>query len=125
MDKQLKKISDATKIIDDYIDYATIEGESKLNGDYKTGNIMAKKLNKLFNMLEKDNALAQEVIGTLLKCDSIRARSLSAVDALRLNIFVDDAVTTLQVISKRGDIIGFGCEMALKIWQGEVPGKTL
>lgn len=112
-------------LINEYISLATIEGEAKLNGDYKTGNSMVKKLNRIYEAIKGDMDVAQNVLGSVMKSNSTRARSLSAVDALRLNICVKEAIDVLEDEAKRDDILGFGCEMALKLWRGEIPGKTL
>jgi len=117
--------SNPEKLISDFIKYAEIEGKTKIAGDYKLGNAMAKKINKIFEDLKNDGELAREVIGAILKSDSIRARSLAAVNALRLNIYIEESIEALEDISKDSSIIGFGAEMALKIWRGEFPGKTL
>jgi len=121
----MKPSSDPLILIRSYVDYATIEGESKLNGDYKLGNRMVKKLNKIFNVLQSDDNLAHEVVAGIFASNSTRAKGLAAVDALRLNIYIDEAVDILENIAKQDDIIGFGSQMALRIWRGEFPGKTL
>ena len=120
----MRKI-DKSNLIEKYIEYATIEGETKLSGDYKKGNEMVKKLNKIVETIQGDEQLAKDVLSAVLSSNSVRARGLAAVDALRLNIFVNEAVKTLEEISLREDIWGFGSKMALRIWRGEVPGKTL
>jgi len=121
----MKSKIDSSILIKKYIEYATIEGETKLNGDYKKGNEMVKKLNKIFKIINENEDLAKEVISAVLYSNSIRAQGLAAVDALRLNIYVNDAINILEKISLREDIWGFGSEMALKIWRGEIPGKSL
>lgn len=111
-------VESAEKIIEQYIEYSNIEGQSKLDGDYKTGNKMSKKLNKIFTHLKDDNDLAKIVLKELLKSDSIRARSMAATDALRLNMYVDESVKVLKEIANNKElgILSFGPEMALKIW---------
>ena len=108
-----------------YIDLATLEGETKLNGDYRRGNQLSKKLNRLVKSFENDAEIAQEVISIALKSTSARAQALAGADALRPGVCVEEAETVLTRISKRNDIIGFGSSMTLKIWRGEIPGKTL
>ena len=121
----IKKIIIPSKLISDYIRFATIEGESKLSGDHKTGNAMVKKLNKIVELIKDDTSHTQTVFLAIMQSDSFRARSLAAVDALKLNILIDEAVSVLEESLKRTDILGFGSEMALKLWRGEVSGKTL
>lgn len=123
----MKKILSAQELIKDYIEYATIEGETKLNGDYRKGNRMVKKLNKIFEALKENRSLAQYVLGDIMECASIRARSIAAADAFRLNVCVDKAVEVQEEISKRTDIgiWAFSAEMCLKTWRGEIPNRTL
>jgi hypothetical protein len=121
----MKKGINTEELISKFIEYGNIEGESKLTGDYRTGNKMSKRLTKIFELIKDDMDIAQNVLGTVMRSDSIGGRSIAAVDALRLNILVEEAVALLAEESKREDILGFGCEMALRIWRGEVPGTTL
>jgi hypothetical protein len=121
----MQKDIDSAALISKFIEYATIEGETKLTGDYRTGNKMSKRLTKIYELIKTDMNIAQTVLGTVMRSESYRARSLAAVDALRLNILVEEAVALLEEGAKREDILGFGCETALKIWRGEVPGATL
>lgn len=108
-----------------YIETATAEGLSKLSGDYNKGNILAKRLHEIFLVLQSDPVIAVRVLDIVLQSNSLRARSLGAVDALRLNILVTEAVSVLEEASESPDIFGLGSKMALKIWRGEVPGRTL
>ncbi len=114
----MKKEKKATEIIDLYIEYADIEGKSKLEGDYKTGNKMVKKINKLSEPFNSNLNLAQEVLNALMDSSSIRARTLAACKALRLGIIISKSLETLEQISKRNDIgiLSFSAGMALKIW---------
>jgi hypothetical protein len=121
----VKKIITPDILAKEYVEYATIEGETKLSGDYKLGNKMSNKLQKIFLMLRENQQLSEEVIKIIMCSNSARARSMASVDALRLNIFIDDAIKILEKESQRQDILGFSAEMALKIYRGEIPGKTL
>ncbi|GHU83342.1 hypothetical protein AGMMS50284_6710 [Clostridia bacterium] len=112
-------------LIEKFIEYATIEGETKENGDYKLGNKMSKKLNEIFDILKGDNELAEKVLGAVLHSEVASAQSIAAVDALRLNILVKQSIKILEKISKQQSMIAFGSRMALKIYRGEVTSKTL
>ena len=75
----MKRQKSASEIIKLYIEYATAEGVSKLEGDYKTGNTMVKKLNKLAEQFIDDPILANEVLSTILNTDAVRAKSLAEI----------------------------------------------
>lgn len=115
----LKSIENAEKIIEQYIEYANIEGQSKLDGDYKIGNKMSKKLSKLDSYLEENNDLAKIVLKELLKSNSIRARTLAAVESLRLNMYVEESLKVLEEIveNKELGILSLGAEISLEIWK--------
>lgn len=112
-------------LANEYIKFATMEGKSKLSGDYRTGNFASKQLENIINLVREDPVIQCNVIRKILSSESRRAQSLGAVDALRLNIFVEEAIHILEEDSLQHDILGFGSEMALRIWRGEIPGKTL
>lgn len=108
-----------------FVTFAEEEGECKLRGDYKRGNLLVKKMNKLVFSIQNEPEVASAVFRKAFSSTSRRARSLGAVSALRMNLLTDKAVQILEETSKAGDILGFGSEMALKIWRGEISGETL
>lgn len=107
----------AEQIIEQYICYAEIEGQTKLDGDYKLGNKMVAKLNKLYDAIQGDEELAKTVLWQVMHSDSGRARGIAACDALRLRIHIKEALKVLKQESKRKDILGFGPEIALETWK--------
>lgn len=112
-------------LANEYIKFAAMEGESKLSGNYRIGNFASKQLEGIINLAREDPVILCNIIKKILSSESRRAQSLGAVDALRLNIFVEEAIHILEEDSLQHDILGFGSEMALRIWRGEIPGKTL
>lgn len=121
----INKKNNAEELIERFIEYATIEGETKLSGDFRRGNAMAKKINKICKVLSSDPSLAENVLKSIMESDSFRASTMAAVECLRMNILIDEAVEILEKGSERNDILGGGCYYALKIWRGEVPNTTL
>ena len=114
------KIYSADLIIKKYIEYAEIEGQTKLDGNYRLGNKMSKKIIKLFLMFKDDCETAKYIIQNILISDCRRARILIAVDALRIGVLIEDAVNELEVSSQENDIFALGSEIALKKWKGEI-----
>jgi len=80
---------------------------------------MSQKINKLFSYLEDNNDLAKIVLKEILKSNSIRARSMAAVDSLRLNMYIEESLKVLKetVENKELGILSLGAEMSLKIWK--------
>jgi hypothetical protein len=117
----------AQEIVDLHVKSDRIIESVSMTGDYRTNNREAKKLYRLFLILKEDLTLAKEVYSQLLWHDCVTTRSISAAECLRLSIFVQEAVHVLEEISGRDDIgiTSFHAEMALRIWRGEFPGKTL
>jgi len=107
------------RIVEQYIEYSNIEGQSKLDGDCKIGNKMSKKLTKLEAYLEDNNDLAKIVLKELIKSNSIRARTLASVESLRLDMYVEESLKVLEEISNNEElgILSFGAEISLKIWK--------
>ena len=98
-----------------------------IEGDYKTNNREGKKIQKLFDILSRDIILAKKVYRVLLNYDNITTRTEAAAACLKLGIFEDKAVQTLESISKRTDIgvRRLNAEMIIRVWRGEFSGKTL
>lgn len=117
----------AQEIVDLHVKSDRIIEAVKMTSDYRVNNREAKKLYRLFLILKEDLTLAKEVYSQLLWHDCVTTRSIAAAECLRLNIFVQEAVSVLEEISKRDDvgITRFEAETALQIWRGEVPGRSL
>ena len=112
------------EIIDQYIECGAILTETTLNGDYKRGNKVTKKMEKLFNIFAQDKDLATFILTQVMDSNVDKARSIAAVEALQLNIAIEKAVNVLEEVSKRSDIIGLGPKYALMRLRGEIPNKT-
>ena len=108
------------QIIKNYKDYSMLQGEYMVNSDYKQNNKIVKKLNNLYLLFKNDMDLANIVYKELISEDTIKfapnAAANAACDCLRLNIYIDEALKVLSMMSKRNNILGFGSEMALKTW---------
>ena len=117
----IKKEISKEELIEKFVKYATIDGEAKLSGDVRKGNNATKKMNKISYILREDKNLAETVYGEIMKSNSFRAKTLAAVECLRMNILLDEAVEILEKGSERKDVLGGGCYWALKIWRGDVP----
>ncbi len=113
------------EIIDKYIKYAEEEGASKINGDYKLGNQMSKKLERLFDRFRDNKEDAECIIEGILNSDCRRARILIAVDALRIGILEEKAVSELKKNIKRGDVFSIGAEIALENWRRQGGGSAV
>ena len=96
-------------------------------GNYRKNNKEAKKLSKFIAPLKEDLELARYVYGELLKADFVSVRSHAAIECLRMGIHTHESEQILKELSKRNDIgvTRTACEMALRLWRGEIPGKTL
>jgi len=108
------------EIVKNFIEFATIQGESMLEGDFEQNNKMVKKLNKLSSMLRSEPSLSKEVYKVLISKDTLQrypqAAALAACDCLRQRLYINEALKVLKISSRRDNILGFGPGMALKIW---------
>ena len=115
----MKKLT-TQELIDINIKYTIMAYEAMEDSDYKTNNRCVRKKNSLLEKhLNNDIETALAVYGALLKHEHDRVRSVAAVDALRMNILIDESVAVLEEVSKRKGLVGFGAGMALKVYRGE------
>ncbi len=105
-------------LIKEYIDCAITQGEATLVGDYKMGNRAAKKLIKIYQLIERNSILAIQMLDVLLKDDHINVRICASAHALGLKIRISEATAILKEVSERNDagILGFNAKMALETY---------
>ena len=111
------------EMIEQYIETGRVITETTMSGDYRKGNVIAKKNAKVFEQLSKNRSLAIHVLSAVMNSDVDQARSLAASAAIQLEILIEESIAVLKEIEKRDDMVGFGAEMALKRWRGEIPGS--
>lgn len=101
--------------------------KANLTVDFKTNNKERKKLEKLFSELSKDRILFEAVYAELLESSEEVTLLTASSECLKNKIFVKKAEENLLKLSKRKDLamISFEAEMVLKVWYGEIKGKTL
>jgi hypothetical protein len=97
------------------------------SNDSKKHNREMKKLAKLFVIMEENRELAERVLATLLNYDCITTKINSATECLKLGIYIQKAENILEEIASMENIglNRLNAEMTLRVWQGEMPGKTL
>ena len=98
-----------------------------LNGDYINGNRAEKEKRKLYNKLSKDEKMTIDVLEILLKSANVVTRISAASYFLKLNVNVKVCLKMLKEISKNKEfgIFCFNAEMTLKVYNGEMPNRTL
>jgi len=106
-------------LLEEYIQCGVIQGESTLTGDYKTGNKAARKLIKIYKLMEQDAQLAVYLLDTSFWHQNINVRIWAASHALGLNVKISEAIAILREISSKEDagILGFNAEMTLKVYK--------
>ncbi|MBQ7012196.1 MAG: hypothetical protein IJN63_10865 [Clostridia bacterium] len=86
-------------------------------------NREVKKLNKLIQSYKDDKETAKQVYEKLFAHSNSRVRSHAAVECLRIGIFEEVAVKTLEEIELQTGITAHGARWALKLWRGEIKGR--
>jgi len=120
-----------SKSIKDFVDLIIKSGKIiesvKGTADYKTNNKEFKKLYRIYEELNRDLDMAKDVYGQLLEHSCISVRVLSAVQCLKSNIYIIEAENVLEKISQQDEDrhAKFESEMCLRVWRGEISGKTL
>lgn len=91
-----------------------------------------KKYNKTFDILYKyaqalsEDQDAPKIFQILLDSEDCSVKLYAAVHCLKYGLHISQAESILMQISLVEDAFAaFDAEMALKVWRGEIPGKTL
>lgn len=110
---------DKTEIVNQYEISGEIMYQATLSGDYRANNKEGAKLVRIFKRLEKDETLAMDCIGELLKSKNVVVRAKAAAYCLALNKNIDIAEKVLQNImdDPANGIFGFNAKMTLKVWR--------
>jgi hypothetical protein len=110
-----------------FIELGKYEVDYSSKKSVKVNNKNAKKLTQMMEEIATDLDMASKAYGLLLKNDNPNISTIAASDCLRLGIHKEEAIKLLEKQSKRKDIgiIAFSAEMALKVYNGEIPGKKL
>ena len=78
--------------------------DSQRSADYDTSNKVALWQHNLSQELMADIEFAKTVYFSVLNCSYERAQAYSAVNCLKLEIFVDESVAILESFSNRTDV---------------------
>ena len=91
-----------------------------------------KKYNKTFDTLHEyvqvlsESQDAPRIFQTLLDAEDCSVKLYAAVHCLKYGLHISQAESILTQISLGEDsFAAFDAEMALKVWRGEIPSKTL
>lgn len=115
----MMKSIDKQEVLEQYISSCQIIWDATLSGDYKTNNSEGKKIIKVFKMFEKNLIFAEECLSLLILNDNVVVKSKAAAHFLALNMRVEDAISTLELVASNEEngIFGFNAEMTLKVWR--------
>ena len=76
-------------LIDSFVEYAIIQGEATINGDYKTGNKASDKLFKIGSYMEENIETAKQMLDVLLMHKTLMCKYGHLV---KLSIYITDIV---------------------------------
>ena len=122
----MKKVLSVDEIVELHIKSDLIIDECMKNMNKRTSlinNREVKKLQKLISIYKDDKELSKQIHERLLVHSNSEVRGNSAVECLRIGIFEEIAVKTLEELELEPGITGHRAEWALKIWRGEVKGR--
>ena len=108
-----------TEIVNQYEISGEIMYQATLSGDYRANNKEGAKLVRIFKRLEKDETLAMDCIGELLKSKNVVVRSKGAAYCLALKRNIETGVRSLEEISRDPSyrLYQLNAEMTLKVWR--------
>jgi hypothetical protein len=123
----MKKFLTVEEFVEEYVRLSVIEGNTLTSGSRRYHNKIVDKIYKLMEKYFVDKDYEFKVLSIVINNENDRVRGDAAVTALRDGIteLTDKAISVLEDVSKRQDTWGFSAEMALRIYRGEIEGKTL
>ena len=83
------------------------------------------ELNSFVEELIQNKAVAEKVFCELLESKNIGVQATVSAHCLKYELLIKKAEKTLERISKSNVFESFGAEMTLKVWRGEIQGKSL
>ena len=83
------------------------------------------ELQSFVEELVKDREKAEKVFAELMDNEDIAVQASVCGNCLKYDILTEKAEKRLKKISRSKNYHSFGAEMTLKVWRGEIPGKTL
>ena len=118
---------DENEIIRKHLALDGIIEKALADGDFRANNRAAKELMALFRTVSANRALAERVYCCLLKESCPRTQAHAASECLRMGIYIQEAEQILEKLARREDIgiTALGAEYTLKVWRGEISGKSL
>ena len=123
----MKRILSVDEIVESHIKSDLIIDECMKNMNKRTSlinNREVKKLQKLISIYKDDKELSKQIYERLLVHHNSRVRGNAAVECLRIGVFEEIAVQTLEELELEPGIGGHSAKWALKLWRGEIKGKT-
>lgn len=108
---------DKSKLIEEFVQNAVIQGKATYDGDYKKGNIASNKLFKITAIIKKDFKLAKSMLDELLYNSEPNVKIWASGIALDIGYKSNEAERILTELSKKPElgILGLNAEMSLKV----------
>jgi len=118
--------------IEEFIQLTSYKIDYSSKKDIRKNNRDAKKLIKMRNIIKNNREMFMEVYCFLLKSDNKKVQVSAAVDCLNSDVYIEEALEILNEVSQEVNsdelderLTAFSAEMALRIYNGEFPGKKL
>ena len=108
---------DLSRLREDFIANAIVQGDSTYEGDYTRGNKASKKLFQIGNYLRENHELAPEVLDTLIFHENPNVRIWSCGIALDIGYRTNESETILASIANDPNtgILGLNAKMSLEV----------
>jgi hypothetical protein len=112
---------DTSKLIDEFIKNADVQGEATLDGNYKKGNNAANKLIKIIDNMKRDINLAEKMIDKLIESNDPNVKIWACSVALDIDYKFKEAEQILEHITNSPElgILSLSAEMVLENHKGE------
>lgn len=109
--------TDKSKLIDEFVQNAIIQGKATYDVDYKKGNKASDKLFKITAIMKKDFEFAKSMLDELLDNSEPNVKIWASGVALDIGYKSNEAEKILTELSKMPElgILGLDAEMSLKV----------
>jgi uncharacterized protein YlxP (DUF503 family) len=122
----VKTFDNEAEFISEYVKYIESANDAMSKNDYRKNNRIVDKFIKFIKQNSSKEFFKTALEG-LMNFKNFNVHISAATNSLKYNVNIDKAKKILKDSSKRKDIgiSALNAEMALKVYNGEIPGKKL
>jgi hypothetical protein len=103
------------ELIDVFVAAVIGQHEALANGDWRTGNPLAKKYDAAFRKIIEHGDEGRNALLALIEHPNVAVAEMSAVYSLKYS--PDQCLKVLRQLSREPGLVGFGAQQAIQRWE--------